>query len=158
MNAVRRPPSDSRRFPFPPAIPVAALLLAWGLGRLWPLGVNWPGWSRWVGVVLLAAGAALAISAVVTFRLHHAAINPLGEATTIVASGPFRYTRNPMYVSLVMLQLGGTLAFQLPWAAILLVPVVLALHFGVILPEEQYLAVALGEPYALYRTRVRRWL
>ncbi len=158
MNHVSQTPADRRRFPFPPAIPVAALLLGWGLGRLWPIDVNWPDWLRWVGWALLVTMVALAISAVRTFRRHRAAINPLGQATTMVASGPFRYTRNPMYLGLLMLHLGGTLAFRLPWAAILFVPVFLALNFGVIVPEEQYLAAAFGEPYALYRQRVRRWL
>jgi protein-S-isoprenylcysteine O-methyltransferase Ste14 len=99
----------------------------------------------------------LAVSAVRTFRRHQTAVNPLGQATTMVASGPFRYTRNPMYLSLLVLYVGGTLAFRLPWAALLFVPVFLALHFGVIVPEEEYLLAAFGEPYARYRKRVRRW-
>src|SRR6266478_3273126 len=97
------PVTDSRRFPFPPAIPIIALLLSWGMGRLWPIAVNWPAWSQWVGWVLLVTPPLLALSAVLTFRRHHTAVNPLGEVTTIVASGPYRYTRNPMYVSLLVL-------------------------------------------------------
>lgn len=158
MSAATQSAGDRRRFPFPPAIPVVALLLGWGLGRLWPIDVNWPAWFRWVGWALLVAMPVLAASALLTFRRHHAAVNPRGQATTMVAAGPFRYTRNPMYLGLLMLHLGVTLAFRLPWAAILFVPVFLALNFGVIVPEEQYLAAAFGEPYALYRKRVRRWL
>jgi uncharacterized protein YbjT (DUF2867 family)/protein-S-isoprenylcysteine O-methyltransferase Ste14 len=149
---------DPRRFPFPPAIPVAALLLSWGVGLLWPLHLDWPLWFRWVGWVLLLTPLALAVSAVRTFRRHHTALNPRGQVTSIVASGPFRYTRNPMYLSLLVQYVGGTLTFRLPWAVILFVPVFLALHFGVILPEETHLAAAFGEPYGLYRKRVRRWL
>jgi protein-S-isoprenylcysteine O-methyltransferase Ste14 len=158
MSAASGSAGDPRRISFPPAIPIVALLLGWGLGRLWPIDVNWPAWSRWIGWVLLIASPVLAISAVRAFRRHHTAVKPLGQVTTIVASGPFRYTRNPMYVSLLVLQVGGILAFRLPWAAILLVPVFLALHFGVIVPEEAYLAAAFGEPYRLYQQRVRRWL
>jgi protein-S-isoprenylcysteine O-methyltransferase Ste14 len=158
MNAVNRSAADPRRFPFPPAIPVVALLLAWGIGRQWPIDVNWPAWFQWVGWALVIASVVLAVSAVRTFRRHHTALNPLGQVTTVVASGPFRYTRNPMYLGLLLLHIGGTLAFRLPWAAILLVPVFLALQFGVIVPEEAYLAAAFGEPYRLYRQRVRRWL
>jgi protein-S-isoprenylcysteine O-methyltransferase Ste14 len=122
------------------------------------MDVSWPAWSRWVGWALVVTEAALAVSAVVTFRRHHTAIDPRGKVSTIVMSGPFRYTRNPMYVSLVLLYVGGTLVFRLPWAIILFVPVFLALHFGVILPEEQHLGATFGEPYRLYRERVRRWL
>ena len=75
----------------------------------------------------------------------------------IVATGPFRFTRNPMYLSLLVLYVGATFAFRLPWALVLLVPVFLALHFGVIIPEEQYLEATFGEPYRSYRRRVRRW-
>jgi protein-S-isoprenylcysteine O-methyltransferase Ste14 len=63
-----------------------------------------------------------------------------------------------MYLSLLVLYAGGRGAFRLPWAAVLFVPVVLALHFGVIIPEEKYLESAFGEQYRLYRHRVRRWL
>ncbi|SRR5580765_692177 len=158
MSVVSRSAGDPRRFPFPPAIPILALLLGWGLGRRWPIDVNWPAWFRWVGWVLVITSVALAVSAVRTFRRHHTAVNPRGEVTTVVASGPFHYTRNPMYLGLLVLHAGGVLAFRLPWAVILFVPVFLALHFGVIVPEEKYLAAEFGEPYRLYRQRVRRWL
>lgn len=153
-----QPVEDPRRFPFPPAIPIIALLLSWAMGRLWPIDVNWPAWTRWVGWVLFVTHPLLAFSAVRTFQRHHTAVNPRGEVTTIVASGPFRYTRNPMYLNLLVLHVGGMLAFQLPWAAVLLVPVFFALHFGVIIPEEKYLEATFGEPYRSYRQRVRRWL
>jgi protein-S-isoprenylcysteine O-methyltransferase Ste14 len=152
------PTRDPRRFPFPPAIPIVALLVSWGLGRLWPVAGDWPMWIRWLGWALFVTPTLLAIAAVRTFRRNHTALDPRGTVTTIVASGPFRYTRNPMYLSLMILYVGGMLAFRLPWALLLLVPVFLALHFGVIIPEERHLETAFGEPYRLYRQRVRRWL
>ena len=158
MSAVSQPASDPRRFPFPPAIPIIALVLSWVIGRLWPIEVNWPAWTRWIGWVLFTTPPLLVFSAVRTFRRHHTAVNPRGEVTTIVTSGPFRYTRNPMYLSLLVLYVGGMLAFRLPWAVVLFVPVFLALHFGVIIPEEKHLESVFGEQYRLYRHRVRRWL
>jgi protein-S-isoprenylcysteine O-methyltransferase Ste14 len=158
MSAVSQPAEDPRRFPFPPAISIVALLLSWGMERLWPIELNWPVWTRWVGWVLFLTPPLLAFSAARTLRRHQTPVNPRGEVTTIVASGPFRYTRNPMYLSLLVLYVGGMLAFRLPWAAAFLVPVFLALHFGVIIPEEKHLEAAFGEPYRLYKQRVRRWL
>ena len=155
---MNQPAKEPRRFPFPPAIPIIALLLSWGLGRLWPMEMSWPIWTRWVGWVLFVTAPLLAVAAVRTFRRHQTTVNPLGKVTVIVDSGPFRYTRNPMYLSLLVLYIGGTFAFRLPWAMALLVPVFLALHFGVILPEERHLETTFGEPYRLYRQRVRRWL
>jgi protein-S-isoprenylcysteine O-methyltransferase Ste14 len=150
--------ADPRRFPFPPAIPIAALLLSWLAGRLWPIPVTWPAWTAWVGWTLLTVPFAVAAAAIAMFRRHHTPVNPRGHVTMIVAEGPFRFTRNPMYVSLLLSYLGGMLAFRLPWAALFLVLVFLALDYGVIRPEEQHLEAAFGDPYILYKRRVRRWL
>src|ERR1700733_15362236 len=108
MNQLVR---DPRRFPFPPAIPIVALLLSWGLGALWPANLSWPTWTHWAGWALFVTPPVLAIAAVRTFRHHHAVIDPLGKVSTIVDSGPFRYTRNPMYLSLLVQYFGGMFAF-----------------------------------------------
>ena len=158
MSATSQPKDDPRKFPFPPAIPIVALLLSWWLGRVWPLHVPWPAWTPWAGWLLVGVSVLLALSAVRTFRRHDTVLNPRGRVTTIVSGGPFRYTRNPMYLGLLVLHVGGLLAFQLPWAVILFVPVFLALHFGVIIPEEKHLAAAFGEQYRRYKAGVRRWL
>jgi len=63
-----------------------------------------------------------------------------------------------MYLSLLPLYVGGSLLFQLPWAWVLLQPMFLALHFGVIIPEERYLEVKFGDTYLRYNQVVRRWL
>ena len=150
--------SDPRRFPFPPAIPVAALLVSFGLGLIWPLPLQLPGWTRWLGLALFTLPFLFAMWAARTFRRHQTPVKPLGQVTGIVDEGPFALTRNPMYLSLMVMYAGGALLFALPWAWVLLIPVFLALHFGVILPEERYLAARFGEPYLRYTERVRRWI
>lgn len=150
--------SDPRRFPFPPGIPIGAWLIGWGLGRLWPIPFHWLAWVRPVGVVLMILALSFASWAVITFRRHGTEVDPLGKVSTIVSAGPYRYTRNPMYLSLMVLYVGGILAFHLPWSAILLPLVFLGLHYGVIVREERYLRVAFGEPYIAYCRQVRRWL
>jgi protein-S-isoprenylcysteine O-methyltransferase Ste14 len=147
-----------RRFPFPPAIPVAALLVSWGLDRLVPISVPWPEWSRPFGWMLFTLPWIFGIAAVMTFKRHRTVVNPRGKVTTLVRGGPYRYSRNPMYVTLVASYLGAALAFQLPWALILFLPVVLVLQFGVIVPEEHYLLGTFPEEYLAYARRVRRWL
>jgi protein-S-isoprenylcysteine O-methyltransferase Ste14 len=149
---------DPRRFYFPPAIPVIALLVSWGLGRLSPIPLAWPGWTCWAGLVLFTAPHTLGIWAHRTFRRHHTTVNPRGDVANIITDGPFRYTRNPMYLSLLPLYLGGSLLFRLPWAWMLLAPTFLALHYGVIIPEEKYLEAKFGETYLDYKRHVRRWL
>ena len=149
---------DPRRFPFPPLIPVAALVVSYGLGLLWPLPLHLPRWTVWLGLILFIVPFGFAFWATRVFRRHDTPVNPLGKVTGVVDEGPFAITRNPMYLSLMVMYVGGTLLFRLPWAWVLLVPVFLALQFGVIVPEERYLAATFGEPYLRYKERVRRWI
>jgi protein-S-isoprenylcysteine O-methyltransferase Ste14 len=150
--------ADPRKFPIPPAIPAAGLLLGWLLGKVWPLPLPLPAWTRWIEWPLFVIAPCIAIWAVMTFRRHNTVVDPRGKVVTIVSSGPFRYTRNPMYVSLMLLYTAGALAIGNVWVVILLAPVFLALHYGVIIPEEQYLKAAFGGQYTEYRGRVRRWI
>ena len=150
--------TDSTRFPFPPGIPLVGLLLGWALGRIWPIPIHWAAWSRWLGWFLFVSPFFIGAWAIRTFRRHHTVVDPRGGVATIVSAGPFRFSRNPMYVGLLLIYIGATLAFRPPWAAILLVPVFLALHYLVVIPEERYLQATFGEQYAAYVQRVRRWL
>ena len=127
--------SDPRRCLFPPAIPVIALLASWGPGRVWPIPLVWPSWTFWTGLVLFTVPHTLGIWAHRTFRRHHTSVDPRGDVVEIMADGSFRVAQNPMYLSLLPLYVGGSLLFQLPWAWVLLLPVFLALHFGVTFPS-----------------------
>ena len=77
---------------------------------------------------------------------------------TIVSAGPYRFTRNQMYLGLMFIYTAGALAIGNVWVAVLIVPVFFALNNGVIAPEERYLQSAFGEQYADYQRRVRRWV
>jgi protein-S-isoprenylcysteine O-methyltransferase Ste14 len=100
----------------------------------------------------------LAIWGILTFRRHHTAIIPHKPASTIVTDGPYRFTRNPMYVGLA-LQFAGVSLLLDSWWAIALLPVVVAIiDRSVIAREERYLASAFGADYGAYRLRVRRWI
>ena len=85
-------------------------------------------------------------------------VHPSEPSLTIVRGGPFRFTRNPMYLALCLLQVA--LGFFLnDWITLLfVVPLVLIFHYGVVLREEQYLAAKFGEPYLQYKSQVRRWI
>jgi len=84
--------------------------------------------------------------------------NPYKPVSNIVTEGPFRYTRNPAYLSMTMIYVGvATLANAL-WAILLLPAVLLAIRRGVIEREERYLEGKFGEEYLRYKARVRRWI
>jgi protein-S-isoprenylcysteine O-methyltransferase Ste14 len=109
------------------------------------------------GIVLVILAPTMALSAVVTFKKAGTNVNPAEPALTIVRGGPFRFTRNPMYLALCLLQVA--LGFFLDdWITLLfVVPLFLILHYGVVLREEKYLAAKFGEPYLELKREVRRW-
>ena len=110
------------------------------------------------GIVLVILAPILALSALVTMKKAGTNIDPAKPALAIVRGGPFRFTRNPMYLALCLLQVA--LGFFLnDWITLLfVVPLGLILHYGVILREERYLTVKFGEPYLELKRDVRRWL
>jgi len=110
------------------------------------------------GVVVVILAPTLALSALVTMKTAGTNVDPAKPALTIVRGGPFRFTRNPMYLALCLLQVA--LGFFLnDWITLLfVVPLGLILHYGVILREERYLTAKFGKPYLQLKRDVRRWL
>ena len=112
----------------------------------------------WLGAAVAAAGGALALWGERTFAGAGATIKPFERSGVLVTSGPYRFTRNPMYLGLVSMLVGLALALgtPAPWAAAALMAATLQLRF--IRNEERALAASLGEPYQRYRESVRRWI
>jgi protein-S-isoprenylcysteine O-methyltransferase Ste14 len=156
------PESPGVRFP-PPTLFAAGFVLAWLLetrvarvrlvgGTASPLPLEV------AGVLLGAAGLALVGWGLVTFRRARTGIYPTQSASRVVDAGPYRFTRNPMYVGMTLLYVGLALAANTAWPFVLLPAVLWALHALVIRREERYLRAAFGEAYDAYCRRVRRWL
>lgn len=110
------------------------------------------------GIVLVILAPTLAISAMLTFKKAGTNVNPAEPALAIARGGPYRFTRNPMYLALCLLQVA--LGFFLnDWITLLfVVPLFFILHYGVVLREERYLTAKFGEPYLELKRAVRRWL
>jgi protein-S-isoprenylcysteine O-methyltransferase Ste14 len=136
------------------------LLVGLLLSRRWP----WPIWlgSRLAlvaGVLTIAAGVVLALSAVGIFRRRKTTILPARRPTrTIVDAGPYRFTRNPMYVGMALAYVGGALLLNSVWPFLLLPIPLLMVDRYVIRREERYLRTKFGSEYEAYTQRVRRWL
>jgi len=141
----------------PPLLFAACLGVGLGLHGLFPIALTPAGPLRAVGISFLVTSAAIAISASAVMRKAGTHIRPDKPATTVVTAGPFRFTRNPMYLSLCLLNTG--IALLVCGLIPLLMTAVLAtiLQQGVILREEKYLAAKFGPAYVDYRNRVRRW-
>jgi len=142
----------------PPLLYGGAFVVALVLGWMWPWPIFGVPAARWLGLVVVAVGIAIVSVGRRTMTAAGTNVNPSKPATTIVASGPFRFSRNPLYVGLTLVYSGLTLAFNTWWGFALLAPILLTMHIGVVLREERYLEQKFGEPYRQYQSRVRRYL
>ena len=111
-----------------------------------------------VGTILMMAAGLGARSAGRAFTRAATNIDPRSPALTLATDGPYKISRNPMYLCMILFQAGLSLAFSLDAGLILLPLLWAALHFGVVLPEERYLTVRFGKDYVAYLDRTRRWL
>jgi protein-S-isoprenylcysteine O-methyltransferase Ste14 len=147
---------------FPPAVPALTVLIGVGLNRVWPidLGFALPVPQRyWIGgAIVVAAVLGLGLWSVVLFRRSGQSENPWKPTPQIVERGPFRLTRNPMYLQMVLVCV-GVAVILMNWWILVLTPVgAWSLQRLAILPEEAYLERKFGDAYLGYKRRVRRWL
>jgi protein-S-isoprenylcysteine O-methyltransferase Ste14 len=142
----------------PPFLYGGVFLVVLILRVFWPMPIRGDALTLWLGLILVLLALAILIPGRRTMTAAGTNVRPTQPATTIVTSGPFRYSRNPLYVGLTLLYIGLTLAFNTWWGLILLVPILITMHFGVVLREERYLEKKFGEPYRQYRSSVRRYL
>jgi protein-S-isoprenylcysteine O-methyltransferase Ste14 len=92
------------------------------------------------------------------FKKAGTPVRPVSPTTTIVQSGPYRLSRNPMYVGMAGILFGLSVCLGSPLFLIALVVALAIVHFGVVLPEEQYLKALHGDAYRRYKVSVRRWV
>lgn len=146
----------------PPLLPLAGVLLGVGLKRLWPndLGPELPAPVRYGVGWAIVAGAFLGLGlwSVVLFRRSGQSEIPWKPTPSIVERGPYRISRNPMYLQMVLICAGLAILLENWWILLLTPAVAWALQRLVILPEEAYLERKFGDSYRSYKRRVRRWL
>ncbi len=141
--------------------------IAWALAIVVGLGLDWiyplpfipasvP--AAWIGAAIFVLGLALAISAITTIRKAGSNVETVKPTTTIISSGPYGFTRNPIYVGMFLGLIGLAVGFDSLWLLATLVPFYLVIRYGVVAREEEYLERKFGSVYLDYRSRVRRWL
>ena len=145
----------------PPFIFAGPLLLGLGLHRLLPLvtvGDSAGLIMRRAGAVLVVLALLLTAWAMLDFRRRGTTVVPVHPAATLVTAGPYRVSRNPMYVAMTLLYAGVSLWALALWP-LLFLPIVLAvIRRYVIAREEAYLTRRFGDEYRDYQARVRRWI
>lgn len=154
--------SDSQKtsgihFP-PPFIYVAFFLLGLGLERIAP-AVSLPrSPALGIAAVLLIPGFGLLFWSLLLFFKARTSPLPMLPTTAIVRSGPYRWTRNPMYLAMLLIYLGVALWFDIFWALPFVPLVIFLVGRLVIRKEERYLEEKFGEEYRRYQSEVGRWL
>jgi len=137
---------------------VLALALHWLLPQPLPAFLMTEEVRYGVGPALAVLSVMIAMASIRRFCKAGTNVPPWQPTTTIVETGPYRFTRNPMYLGLAGLTLGIGLIVGSLWFAVLFVPFVIIIQRGVILREEVYLARKFGDVYLDYKSWVRRWL
>jgi len=118
-----------------------------------------PAWLWPLGVLLVAAGAVVAVSCIAVFIVRgEGTPAPFDPPRAFVASGPYRYVRNPMYLGAICVLLGGALIFRSPSIVLLAFGFWLLTHALVLFYEEPTLQEKFGESYSRYKSQVRRWI
>ena len=142
----------------PPGWLLLALLSQGALQRWLPVAPLLRPPLSWCGIALLGAGIGLAFSGARAFRRARTPIIPFERSTVLVTGGVYGYTRNPMYLGLVLIVTGMALLLGTIGAFVPLPLFVWILHGGYIRPEERLLTETFGREYLQYTERVRRWL
>jgi protein-S-isoprenylcysteine O-methyltransferase Ste14 len=143
----------------PPLMWALAAIVGIALGWLipWPfLPAAVP--AVWLGVALFALAVALFVWAIMTMTRAGSNVPTSRPTTAIVDAGPYGFTRNPIYLGMMLSLVGLAIAFDSIWSLITLVFFFLIIRYGVVAREEAYLDRKFGDVYRGYRARVRRWL
>jgi protein-S-isoprenylcysteine O-methyltransferase Ste14 len=114
--------------------------------------------AGWLGALVFALALALFAWAIATMTRAGSSVPTSRPTTTIVDTGPYRFTRSPIYLSMLVGLIGLAIAVNSLWLLLTLVPFALVIRYGVVAREEAYLERKFGDLYRRYRARVRRWL
>ncbi|MCY7313932.1 MAG: isoprenylcysteine carboxylmethyltransferase family protein [Pseudoxanthomonas sp.] len=144
----------------PPIIAFLCAALAWALARYTPAFSYPPPLPLPIAALFALGGFALDLSGFLAFRNASTTVNPLSpeKATAIVQSGPYRFTRNPMYLGMASILFAFCLYLANPVSLVAVGVFVIYLTRFQIIPEERLLLHKFGESYAEYKRAVRRWI
>ena len=141
-----------------PFIYAGFIVVAMLLHVLLPLPAPLPGIVRGLGLATVVAGLVLGVLAVMRMRRAHTSVSPHQPTTSLVTDGPFRFTRNPIYLGFFLVFLGFTFLAGTLWGVVLAPLAPVTVNYLVIGAEESYLHGKFADRYAEYKSRVRKWI
>src|SRR5262245_21905881 len=142
----------------PPLVYLRAIVVGLAIHAVWPVRLVPPAFGTAVGLVLTLGAIALFVSAVRTFRAAGTPVPGNEPTTTIVRTGPYRFSRNPIYLAFSLLQLGLAFWVNSVGVLLMLIPAHVLMSLVVIPREERYLEAKFPSDYLAYKSSVRRWL
>jgi protein-S-isoprenylcysteine O-methyltransferase Ste14 len=142
----------------PPVFLLISLIAMFLLDRFVPVFEFGTAWSLGAGAALLACGLVVTISSARRFKRAGTPLRPFEESTTVVTSGMFRITRNPMYMGMVVGQAGIALMLGSLIAFVPILVFATIIHTQFVVHEERFMEGLFGEQYLTYKKKVRRWI
>ena len=157
---MHQPKTDTAQLPFPPPFVFLTFLIIGSiLSAIIPIDLQIPiGLRLLLGVALLAIGFFIASRAIRVMMHARTPVDPFEPTTAIVSEGPYRFSRNPIYLALSIVYLGLAIALNAVWAIIIWPLVFIAVTYLIIVCEEKYLEAKFGDVYMQYKSKVRRWI
>lgn len=149
--------SPQVRFP-PPLISLSFAIIGYVLHQVYPIPFGDLA-SLWLlGSLLIGIGLVIIIISAGMFRRNKTNIEPWKTTTTIISTGIYAFSRNPIYLSFLIIGLGLALLCNTVWIILMQIPFLMVMNHYVISREERYLSVKFGDDYQSYMRKVRRWL
>ena len=142
----------------PPLIFLGFMLLGLGAEVLWPADFLAERLQYLLGSALFSMGGILVAVCITEFRRAGTNFQTHKPTNALITGGPYRISRNPIYIALSLAYLGIAVVADSGWMVAMLVPALAVIHFGVITREEKYLEAKFGDEYRYYKNTVRRWL
>ena len=159
MNSTSQGPDvPNLGFVRPPLVYLSAIIMGVILHLLAPVSFFPRAWAMPVGIALVLIAVALLVSSIARFRAAGTPVPAYKPTTAIVRKGPYRFTRNPIYLGFSLLQLGVAIWVNTVWLLVTLAGAMVLMNYAVIRKEEQYLERRFGNEYLEYKGSVRRWL
>ena len=158
-EASKHPVLDAPKIPFPPAIyPVSSIAGGYFLQRFIPLPQPSDTSFTIIGSVIFVISILLLVWSITTLRKFKTTTMPHHPAKYLVTTGPYRFSRNPIYLAFLLLTLASALATGNLWILLSLPVVMLTLAIYAVHPEESHLKQTFGDSYIEYSRKVRRWI
>ena len=142
----------------PPVVYLVAIILGVLVDKFMPLKIPIDFWAKPIGGMLFISGLAIFILTRREFMLASTPISGNRATTAIISTGPFKFSRNPIYLAFSLIQSSIAFWFQNSWILFTLTFAVIVMSFFVIPREERYMTIKFGSEYKAYKSNVRRWV